>query len=72
MMNFAGGAEKWLLEEISLYNVPVRRRYFPKEDSRAMREALDETLSMALSLHSSSLFASSAFSLFVLSPRLLY
>ncbi len=71
MLNYAGGEGKWLLEEISLFNVLVRRRCFPKEASRALREVLDETLSMALSLHNSSPMAFSAFSLFVLFPRLL-
>jgi hypothetical protein len=59
------------LDEISLFNVPVRRRCFPKEASRLLREALDETLYLALSLHSSSPLAFSAFSLVVLFPRLL-
>ncbi len=71
MMNSAGGEEKWWLEEISLFNFPVRRRCFPKEASRALREVLDETLSMAMSLHISSPLAFNAFSLFVFFPRLL-
>ncbi len=71
MINSAGGEEKWLLEEISLFNVPVNRRSFPKESSRALREALKETLSLALSLNKSSPLSFSAFALFVLFPRLL-
>ena len=71
MLNSVGGKEKWLMEEISLYNVPVKFRCFPKEASRLLREALDETLSLALSLHYSSPFAFRAYSLCVLFPRLL-
>ncbi len=54
MRNSAGGEEKLLMDEISLFNVPVKRRKFPKEASRLLREALDETLSLAMSLHDSS------------------
>ncbi len=71
MLNSAGGEEKWLMDEIALFNVPVKRRKFPKEASRLLREALDETLSLALSLHHSSPMAFIAYSLFVLFPRLL-
>ena len=63
------GEENWLLNEISMYNVPVKRRYFPKTASRALREALDEVISLAL--HKSSPLAFSAFAVFVLLPRLL-
>ena len=72
MINSAGVEEKWLLDEISLYNVPVKRRSFPKETSRMLREVMDETLSLALSLHVSSPIAFSAYSLFVLFPRMLF
>ena len=65
------GEENWLLHEISNFNVQVKRRCFPKEASRALREPLDDTLSMTLSLHKSSPLAFSAFALFVLFPRLL-
>jgi len=71
MLYSEGGEKKWLLDEISLLNVSDRRRCFPKEASRLLREALDETLSLALSLHNSSPLAFSAFSLVVLFPRLL-
>ena len=70
MMDSAGGEQKWLLDEIALFNVPIKRRSFPKEASRLLREALDKTLSMALSLHGSSPLAFNAFSLFFLFPRL--
>ncbi len=66
-----GGEHLWLLNEIAGHNVPVKRRCFLKEATRLLREALDETLSLALSLHSSSPLAFSAFALFVLFPRLL-
>jgi hypothetical protein len=46
MLYSEGGEKKWLLDEISLFNVPVGRRYFPKEASRLPREALEETLSL--------------------------
>ena len=60
------------MDEISLFKVPVKHRKFPnKEASRLLREALDETLSLALSLHHSSPLSSSAYSLFVLFPSLL-
>ncbi len=36
------GFDNRLLNEISSFNVPVKRRCFPKEASRALREALDE------------------------------
>ena len=71
MLHSPEGEEKWLLNEISGYNVPVKRRCFPKEASRALREALDDTLSLAVSLHNSSPLAMSALALFVLFPRLL-
>ena len=60
------------MEEIALFNVPVKRRKFPKEVSRLLREALDEILSLALSLHLSSPLAFSAYSLFIFFPRLLF
>ena len=71
MLNSDGGEDKWLMDEIANYNVPVKRRKFPKEASRLLREALDETLSLALSLHHSSPLSFSAYSLFVLFQRLL-
>ena len=71
MLHSTGGEEKWLLNEISNFNAPVKFRGFPKEASVALREILDETLSLALSLYKSPPLAFSAFSLFVLFPRLL-
>ena len=56
-----GGEEKLLLEEISNFNVPIKRRGFPKKASKALRETLDKTLSLVLSLHKSSPLALSAF-----------
>ncbi len=38
------GVDNWLLHEISSFNVPVKRRCFPKEATRDLREALNETL----------------------------
>ena len=63
------GEDQWLLHDIS-FNVPVKRRSFPKESSEALREALDVTLSFALSLHKSSPIAFSASAHFVLFSRL--
>jgi hypothetical protein len=71
MLNSEGGGEKWLLSEISVFNVPIKRRYLPKEASRAPREALDEVLSLAISLDKSSPLAFNAFVLFDLFPRML-
>ncbi len=71
MQRFPEVEEKWLLSEISNFNVPVKWRSFPKEASSARRDALDHTLTLALSLHMSSPMAMSAFSLFILFPRLL-
>ena len=71
ILNSAVGEEKWLMDEIALFNVPVKRRKFPKEASRLVREAMDEILSLAMSLHHSSPLAFNAYSLFVLFPRLL-
>ena len=65
------GEDGWLLSEISNFNVPVKRRSFPKEASSDLRDALDYTLSLALSLHMNSPMAMSAYSLFILFPRLL-
>ena len=48
MLHSTEEEEKWLLEEISNFNVPIERRYFPKEASRALRKTLDKTLSLAL------------------------
>jgi hypothetical protein len=48
------GEGGWLLSEISNLNVPVKRRSFPKEASLALRDALDYSLSSALSLHMNS------------------
>jgi hypothetical protein len=61
----------WLLHEVSSFNVPVKRRSFPKEASEALRDALDVTLSFALSLHKTSPMAFNASALFVLFPRLI-
>ena len=71
MLQSNDGVDNWLLHEISSFNVPVKRRCFPKEASIALREALDETLSLALSLHKSSPLAFIAFALLVNFPRLL-
>ena len=59
------------MNEISLFNVPNKRRCFPKEAYRAPREALDEVISLAISLHKSSPLAFSAFALYALFPRML-
>jgi hypothetical protein len=71
MRDSPGGEEKLLLDEILIYNVPVKRRCFPKEASKPPREALDEILSLAMSLYKSSPLTFSAFALFVLFPLLL-
>ncbi len=60
------GEEKWLLEEISNFNAPVKCRCFHKAASKALRDTLDETLSLALSLHTSSPLAFNANNIFVL------
>jgi hypothetical protein len=65
------GEDKWLLTKISNFNVPVKHRSFPKEASSTLRDTLDCTLSMALSLHGDSPMALSAYSLFILFYRLL-
>ncbi len=59
----------WLMDEISLFNVQVKRRCFPKEASNNLRKALENTLSLALSLHKNSPLSFAAYSLFVLFPR---
>jgi hypothetical protein len=66
-----GGQDRWLLHEISSFNVPVKRRSFSKEASEALREALDITLSFALSLHNTSPLSFCASAFFVLFPRLI-
>jgi len=65
------GEEKWLLNEISLFDVPVKRKAFPKEASSLLRDTLDVILSLALTLKRNSSIAFSAYSLFILFPRLL-
>jgi hypothetical protein len=71
MISSTGGEEKWLLNEMSLFNVPVKRRAFPKEASSLLRDTLDVILSLALSLHRNSSMAFTAYALFILFPRLL-
>ena len=65
------GEDRWLLHEISSFNAPVKRRSFPKEASEALREALDITLSFALSLYKTSPLSFNASFLFALFPRLI-
>ncbi len=60
MISSTGGEEKWLLNEISLFNVPFKRRAFPKEASSLLRDTLDVILSLALSLKRNSSMAFSA------------
>jgi hypothetical protein len=72
MLHSTGGEKKWLLDEISNFNVPGKRHRFPEEASKALRETLDEALSLAISLHKSTPLAFSAFNIFVLFPRLLF
>jgi hypothetical protein len=64
-----GWEDRWLIHEISSFNVPVKRRSFPKEASEALREALDMILSFALSLHKASPLSFSPSALFVLFPK---
>ena len=66
-----GGEDRWLIHEISSFNVPVARRSFPKAAFEALREALDITLSFALSLHKTSPLSFNTSALFVLFPRLI-
>ncbi len=54
MLMAPGGKELWLLNEISSFNLPVKRHAFPKEASTLLRDALDVTLSPALSTHKDS------------------
>ena len=61
-----GGEDRWIIHEISSFNVPVKRRSFPKEASEAKKEALDITLSFALSLHKTSPLSFNTSALFVL------
>jgi hypothetical protein len=67
-----GGEEKWLLREISSFNVPVKTRYFPKESSVLLRQALGDVLFLALSLHKSSRMAFNSHAVFVLFPRIIF
>jgi hypothetical protein len=71
MVHSPGGEQAWLLDELSLHHVPVKRRSFPKESATTLRATLDATLSLALSLHKTSPLAFAAWTLFVLFPRLL-
>jgi len=71
IMVVPGEEERWLLNEISSFNVRVKRRALPKEANRLLRDALDVTLSLDLSTHKDSTLAFSAAALYVLFPRLL-
>ncbi len=71
MLHSTREEEKWLLDEIANFNVSIKRRCFPKEASKTLRETLDESLLLAISMHMSSPLAFNAFGLFVLFPRLL-
>ena len=71
MLRSQGREKKWLLNEISSHNVPVKRRSFPKDASEQLRDVLDSILTLALSLHKNSPLAFSAYSLFVLFMHLL-
>jgi hypothetical protein len=63
--------QSWLMDEISLHHILVKRCCFPKEAVRPMREALCVVLSLALSLTKTSPLAVAAWALFVLFPILL-
>ena len=52
-------------------NVTAMRRSFLKEASMNLRKALDETLTLDLSLNKNSPVAFCAYAIFVLSPRLI-
>ena len=65
------GEETWLLNEITSFNVPVKRMAFPKDASALLRDTLDVILSLALSLHTKSPMSFIAYSVFILLPRLL-
>jgi hypothetical protein len=65
------GEAKWLLNEISFFNVPVKRRMFPKEATNPLRDSLDAALTMVLSLHKDSPLAFSSAAIYVLFPRLM-
>jgi hypothetical protein len=65
------GEGKWLINEISSFNVPVKRRSSPKESSSTLRQALDNVLSLALSPNETSHLACSAYDIFVMFPRLI-
>jgi len=71
MTNTVGGVENWLLRKISSFNVPVKRRCFPKESSILLRHALGDVMSVALLLHKSSLMAFNFNAIFVLFPKLI-
>jgi hypothetical protein len=71
MLSSTGREETWLLNEITRFTVPVKRRAFPKEASTLLRDTLDVILSLALSLHKNFPKSFSAYSLFILFPILL-
>ncbi len=66
MLNSIAGEDGWLLEEIALVNVPIKRCCFRKEASIGLREALNNILSLAMYRHKSSPLAFNAFAMFVL------
>ena len=70
MTNSADGEDNLLLNEISRSNVPVKRRCFPKESSHILRQAMDDALSLVLSMYKASPLAFDAHAIFVVLPRL--
>ncbi len=65
------GEAQWLLHEISFFNVPVKRRMFPKEATNPLRDSLDAALTLALSLNKDSPLAFSFADIYVPFPRLM-
>jgi hypothetical protein len=60
MRNSPKGEDIWLLSEITMFNVLVKRRLFPKETATVLRDTVNAILSMALSLHKDSSLVFSA------------
>ena len=66
MLRSPEGEDKWLLTEISSFDVPVKRKSFPKEAATVLRDTLDSVLPHAFSLYKNYPMAFSAYDLFVL------
>jgi hypothetical protein len=63
-------ASDWLLHELTQFNVKINRISFPNESKEVIFSALDSVLELAVTIPDQDPLAFSAYSAFVLFPRL--